>query len=182
MKIGEARQLYVQQQNTLSEQKKVLDKKLKEEGNKMSEEEKGVILELSEQISDAYEKTHKFLEDLSLQSTFMYNAEVSKQQGEACKKATDDTVKCMEIARRIAKGDKVPAYDEKKLLEYNFELYMSAKNAAMLHTEKSKKSHKSLWEEEEEKPQNGTEKIEEKIADSEVSIITPEIVNFEVPE
>ena len=112
----------------------------------------------------------------------MYEVEASKQQGEAAKEAADDMAKCMEIARRISKGDKVPAYDEKKLLEYNFELYLSAKNAAMLNTEKSKKSHKSLWEDEEENSKKETGSIEEKIANSEVTMATPEVVNFEIPE
>ena len=182
MKIRDARQIYVQQQNTLSEQKKILEKKLKEEGNKLTDEERGVILELSNQISEAYDTTHDFLESLSLQSTLMYNAEVSKQQGEATKDAMDDMAKCMEIARRISKGDKVPAYDEKKLLEYSFELYMSAKNAAMLQTEKSKKSHKSLWEEEEENTRTEPENIEEKVANAEAFAPAPEIVNFDIPE
>lgn len=182
MKIRDARQLYVQQQQTLSEQKRILEKKLEEKENKLSDEERGVILELSDQISEAYDMTHDFLESLSLQSTLMYNAEVSKQQGEATKAAMDDMSKCMEIARRISRGDKVPAYDEKKLLEFNFELYMSAKNAAMLHTEKSKKSHKSLWEKEEENTRVETGDIEEKIANTEVSVPAPEVVNFEIPE
>lgn len=52
MKIRDARQLYVQQQQTLSEQKRILEKKLEEKENKLSDEERGVILELSDQISD----------------------------------------------------------------------------------------------------------------------------------
>ena len=103
MKIRDARQLYVQQQQTLSEQKRILEKKLEEKENKLSDEERGVILELSDQISEAYDMTHDFLESLSLQSTLMYNAEVSKQQGEATKAAMDDMSKCMEIARRISR-------------------------------------------------------------------------------
>ncbi|MBQ3513513.1 MAG: hypothetical protein IJA32_06920 [Lachnospiraceae bacterium] len=182
MKIKDARQIYVQQQNTLSEQKRILEKKLEDKENKLSDEERGVILELSNQVSEAYDMTHQFLETLSLQSTLMYEVEASKQQGEAAKEAADDMAKCMEIARRISKGDKVPAYDEKKLLEYNFELYLSAKNAAMLNTEKSKKSHKSLWEDEEENSKKETGSIEEKIANSEVTMATPEVVNFEIPE
>ena len=54
MKIRDARQLYVQQQQTLSEQKRILEKKLEEKENKLSDEERGVILELSDQISEAY--------------------------------------------------------------------------------------------------------------------------------
>ncbi|MBQ4521401.1 MAG: hypothetical protein IJA10_00405 [Lachnospiraceae bacterium] len=182
MKIREARQLYIQQQNTLSEQKRILEKKLEDKESKMSDEERGVILELSNQMEEAYGRNQGVLESLILQENLIHNMEVSKQQGEATKEAVDDMAKCMEIARRISKGDRVPAYDEKKLLEYSFELYMSAKNAAMLHTEKSKESHKSLWEEEEENSGTETASIEEKIANTEVSVAAPEVVNFEIPE
>lgn len=182
MKIKDARQFYVQQQHTLSEQKRILEKKLEDKEQKLSKEERGVILELSEQVSKAYDMTHDFLEQLSLQSMLMRDAEATKQQGEATKAAVDDMAKCMEIARRISKGDKVPAYDEKKLMEYSFELYLASKNTAMLHNEKSKKTHKSLWEEEEESKRQEPGNIEEKIANTEVSIPAPEVVNFEIPE
>lgn len=60
-----------------------------------------------------------------------------------------DMAKLMEIARRIARGDKVPAKDEKKLMEFSPELYQIAKAAAMLHANKKHKKHKSMFDDEE---------------------------------
>ena len=48
------------------------------------------------------------------QHTALFNAEVSKQQGEAMEEYSEDMIKIMEVARRIMKGAKVPASDEKK--------------------------------------------------------------------
>lgn len=62
-----------------------------------------------------------------------------------------ELAKVLTVARRIARGDKVPAKDEKKLMEYNFKLYMMSKNAAMMSTAKKRKKYKSLWKEDEEK-------------------------------
>ena len=45
-------------------------------------------------------------------------------------------------------GDKVPAKDEKKLMEYDPKLYMMAKNAAAMLEMRKRKEHKSLWEDE----------------------------------
>ncbi len=54
----------------------------------------------------------------------------------------------MEVARRIMKGAKVPASDEKKLMEYSMELYMAAKNMAVLNENKKKEEYDSLWDDE----------------------------------
>lgn len=72
------------------------------------------------------------------QHTALFNAEVSKQQGEAMEEYSEDMIKIMEVARRIMKGAKVPASDEKKLMEYSMELYMAAKNMAVLNENKKK--------------------------------------------
>lgn len=62
-----------------------------------------------------------------------------------------DFAKLMEIARRIAKGDKVPASDHKKLLEADAKLYQSAKMQALLAKNKDPKEHEALFEDEEDK-------------------------------
>lgn len=58
--------------------------------------------------------------------------------------------KIMEAARRIGKGAKVPASDEKKLMDYSMEMYLAAKNLAMLNEQKKREKYKSLWEDEDE--------------------------------
>lgn len=60
-----------------------------------------------------------------------------------------ELAKIMETARRIAKGDIVPRYDEQKLMEYNFELYQTVKAAAVLSKHREREIHKSLYEDEE---------------------------------
>ena len=84
--------------------------------------------------------------------------------------------KIMLVARRIMHGDKVPAKDEKKLMEYDPKLYMMAKNAAAMLEMRKRKEHKSLWEDEEEKEQiSATEEANntEAFADG------PEVVDVE---
>lgn len=61
-----------------------------------------------------------------------------------------DVMKILKTAQRIANGDKVPASDEKKVMEYSMELYLASKNAAMLKEQKKRKEDKSLWNDEEE--------------------------------
>jgi len=60
-----------------------------------------------------------------------------------------DLIKLIEIANRISKGDKVPLSDEKKLLEKEPDMYLSAKMAASMRENKRAKSHKALFEDEE---------------------------------
>ncbi len=101
----------------------------KEEVGKATEDKKGVTVEISEKLKEMYEK-----------------------QAESAKKAAEgmeDLAKLMEIARRISKGDHVPPNDEKKLAEYDSDLYQMAKAAAALHAKEKHKKHASLFEEEE---------------------------------
>ena len=71
-----------------------------------------------------------------------------RESGETTQDALVDIGKVMETARRIARGDKVPSRDEKKLIEYSPDLYQMAKSAAMLNARKKHKKHKSLYEDE----------------------------------
>jgi hypothetical protein len=85
------------------------------------------------------------------------NMEAAKQQGEACKKVVEDQAKALETARRIAKGGKVPNTDEKKLMEYNPDLYSMAKMQAMMA--KKHKKYDTLYDEEEDKKNNDQTEI-----------------------
>ena len=100
----------------------------------------------------------------------------SKQQSDAMADQAKEMNKIMLVARRIMHGDKVPAKDEKKLMEYDPKLYMMAKNAAAMLEMRKRKEHKSLWEDEEEKEQiSATEEANntEAFADG------PEVVDVE---
>ena len=85
-------------------------------------------------------------EEQSLLQQYQEQAQASREEVKSFK----DMAKMMEIARRIANGDKVPAKDEQKLMEYNSEMYQAAKAAATLNENKKHKHYKSLFDEEEE--------------------------------
>lgn len=96
----------------------------------VTETKSGVAVEITEALKEMYE-----------------------QQAESAKKAAEgmeDMAKLMEIARRIAKGDHVPPSDEKKLAEYDSDLYQIAKAAAVLHAKEKHKKHDALFDDEEE--------------------------------
>lgn len=184
MKIGEARQIYSaqlrsyqEQKISLAKQKKDLEKKINATPNgKEIYEKEGVALELSyNAVSEKYDEYQSFMEKLMELHTAYVNAEATKQQGESMSEYTQDVAKLMEVARRIANGDRVPAYDEQKLMEFSMELYMSAKNLAVLNENKEKEEFDSLWKEEEEKTEN-PDPFE--AADSkELSLDAPDIVD-----
>ena len=104
------------------------------QAEKSEDEERGVTLEISEEMKDMWQE----------------QLESAKESAKAAGEAFKDLAKLLEIARRISKGDKVPATDEKKLMEFSSDLYQAAKAAAMLHANEKHKKHKSLYEEEEE--------------------------------
>lgn len=170
MKIGEARQLYRGQVEAYQEQKAVLSKRLGDLKSRMevSEEEKerhaaeGVALELSIGALDAkQEEYQEYLNKLSDKYCAYWNAEVTRQQADAAEEYAQDMGKIMEVARRIMKGGTVPASDEKKLMEFSFELYQTAKNIGSIARQKDKEKYDSLWGEEEEKEYGDPEEAAE---------------------
>lgn len=79
-------------------------------------------------------------------------AEVAAQrtQNAAAEKYAKDQAKIMAVFRAMAKGDIVPTSDEKKLMEYNPDLYQSAKMAQSMALQAERRKHKSKWNEREE--------------------------------
>ena len=57
--------------------------------------------------------------------------------------------KAMEIARRLMHGDIVPSSDEKFLMDFDKDMYLSAKSMQVLAQNKNAKKYDSLLEEEE---------------------------------
>ena len=133
----------------------------------LSEEYRKRAQELQEQIDKVKEQIeeHIKLRDQVIElETGIANAESAKQQGEAMKEYGEEVAKCLEIARRIANGDRVPASDEKKLMDFNMDIYKMAKEMAAINMEGKHKEWDSLWGEEEEKeyddPQEASENAE----------------------
>lgn len=170
MKIGEAQKAYRQQLGLLRGQKSDFVKQREENRKKLEEarkksEEQGVTFEFSaaylerekelqekiDELSGQIDKNEKTLDDLIEQETGIFNSMVAEQQGDAMKEYGENMAKCLEIARRISRGDRVPAQDEKKLMDFNMEIYQMAKEMAAMNMEGKHKDWESLWGEEEEK-------------------------------
>ena len=183
MKIGEAQKAYRQQLGFLRGQKRDFVKQQEENRKKLEEarkksEEQGVTFELSDtylerekelqekidELSGQIKNSEKTLDDLIDQEVGIFNSIVAKQQGDAMKEYGEEMAKCLEIARRISRGDHVPAQDEKKLMDFNMDIYKMAKEMAAINMEGKHKEWDSLWGEEEEKeyedPQEASENAE----------------------
>lgn len=183
MKIGEALQKYRGYRQTLVEQTSRLTAQ-REEAQKKAEltgaaedAELAATLELSvRETQEKFDANQEVLDKLVEQQCLLANAESARQQGEAMEDYAVEMSKIMEVARRIASGAKVPYQDEKKLMEYDGDLYQAVKNAAALNKmmDKKQKEYDSLWEDEEKKEENPDPM--ELADDTEVSgIVLPDI-------
>lgn len=153
MKVGEARKIYSEQMHTLQEQRNNLLKQKKEleKKDKTLFADEAATLELSlETVTKKYEENRKYMEHIMEMYTVGFNAEAARQQSDVMEEYAEDLAKIMEVVRRISQGGIVPPKDEQKLMEYSMEMYMAAKNMAMMNELKKKEEYKSLWEEEEE--------------------------------
>ena len=151
MKLGQVRQITSQRLDVLYQQKRELSEILK--GGASSGEGSGCFdrVEISKALTaveEEYRQTQSVSEALSAMDANIQNAEISRQQAEAVAEAAEELMKILEVFRRISKGDRVPAADEQKLLEYSSEMYMAAKNMALMAQNAEGKEHKSLWEDE----------------------------------
>ena len=90
------------------------------------------------------------MEKLMEQWAATANMVSANQQGDAMEEYVEDLGKIMEVARRLMKGDIVPATDEKKLMEYSMEMYQAAKNIGSMVRKKEREEHDSLWDDDEE--------------------------------
>lgn len=112
--------------------------------------------EVLAEIKDENNQTKETMDTLSLSDEakkILADAEAVKdiaQQLETSTKAElgplDDLIKCMQIASRIIKGDKVPQADVNFLIEKNPKMYTSA--VLMKQENKDPKKHESLLEDE----------------------------------
>lgn len=167
MKIGEASRIYSEQLNKLRDKRSELleKKKALEKGEiKMTDEEVAALGKSLDRVDIQYEKASKFMEGFSEQKNLLYNAEASKRTGDAMAEKAENDAKCIEIARRIARGDRVPPKDEQKLLEFSAEMYQVAKNMAIMAKKEKPKEHDSLWEDEDEN--DSPEKTVDEVVDN----------------
>lgn len=168
MKIGEASRLYSAKLSELNEQRKALleKKKALEDGKiEMTDDEVRALGKAIDRVEINRANASKNMEGINAQKTFLQEAENSKRAGEAAAKQAENYSKCIEVARRIARGDKLPLKDEQKLLEFSSKMYQMAKNMAAVAQQSEKvKKHKSLWKDEDENGQ--PEKSVEEVVDN----------------
>lgn len=120
-----------------AEDKEKFDADTKEKANKSEKDAAAIAKEMKKKALEEEEKR---------------KAEEAMEQAEAQKMETKHLGTILTIFRRISRGDKVPAKDEKALMEYDMKLYMAAKNIAQLvKRKKIKKYKKSLIKELEDK-------------------------------
>ena len=159
MKIAEAQPTYyakrkqlVEQIRTLYTQKKTAESRYKVTGD-TSFAEQAASLELSlDATNKAFEENQKVIDSLMEQWVAVNNMEVAKQQGEAMADSAAEIGKIMIVFRRIASGDNVPMYDERKLMEYDEKMYSTAKSMQSLARQlekRERKNYDSLWDDEE---------------------------------
>lgn len=163
MKVGEAlaayrteRKMIVQERRELYKQKESLEKRMNAtEGGRERYADEAATLELSiNSVNQRFEENLKVLDQLTDQEVAVWNAEVARQQADVMEDAAIEMGKIMEVAHRIAKGAIVPASDEKKLLDYSFEMYQAAKSmGALAQMQKKREKYDSLWDDEEEQQQ-----------------------------
>ena len=146
MKLGEAQRVTLKHLDMLFQKKQDLTKLLKDGPFSGASFDRVELSKALSAVEDEYEQTKGVAEKLSTLSTNIQNAEIARQQSEAVAEAAEEILKILEVFRRIVKGDRVPATDEAKLMEYSHEMYMAAKNMALMNQHSEGKKHKSLWE------------------------------------
>ena len=183
MKIGEAQQLYREQIKAYQTQKSAVAKQLEQVRSRMERYPDGqekygseaATLELTlNKLNEKQKEYQDYLSQLAEQYCAYWNAAAAEQQKDAAQKYASDLGKVMEVARRIMKGAIVPASDEKKLMEFSFEMYQTAKNIGSMVQREKREKYKSLWKDEEEKQYDDPQEVAE---NAEAPSVGPEIMD-----
>lgn len=149
MKVGEARGIYSSVLKSYNQQKFKLSKQRNELKERMESTPDGKTLYADEAatldlqynaVAEKQDEYQDYVDQLMEQWESKFNSVAAKQQDEAAKDYSEEMGKIMTVARRIMHGDIVPAQDEKKLMEFDKDLYMMAKNAGMMARWKNAKS------------------------------------------
>lgn len=188
MTVGEARQTYSMQLReynmqkfSLGKQKEALDAKIKstENGSTIYANEAATLELTYNAVSDKQKEYQDYMNQLMEQWSNKFNEVATKQSAEAEAEGFKELGKIMAVVRRMIHGDNVPRGDEKKVAEYDNDLYQMAKNGQMMAQMNKKriKNHKSLWEDEE-KPEEKDDPND--VADAQEAFANgPEVVSVE---
>lgn len=134
--------------------------------------------ELAAGIRKAWDEAAAQNQIIQMRNMLAQSAENSKKQSEALKKGTDDMLKALEIAKRIAKGGRVPPQDEQFLLQYSQTMYMTAKMQAMMAEEHEE--YDSLLEDGEEKTESGGAELDGAVHSVEATVSGGEVADVSV--
>lgn len=185
MKAGEARGIYSSVLKSYNEQKFKLGKKRNElkdrmkstpDGEKLYADEAATLELQYNAVAEKQDEYQAYVDQLMEQWNGKFESVSAKQQAESAKEYGEELGKIMAVAQRIMHGDIVPAQDEKKLMEFDKDLYMMAKNIGMLTKLEKRKKYDSLWDDEEKKEREDPMEAadaEEAFADG------PEVVSVE---
>ena len=155
MRLGEAIPKYQAYRNQLQEQKKNIYQNMKdaqEKADRSGEEEwskKAAELELSYKAAEEeFNKYESVLDRLKEQWVNIANAENDRALADPETGMAATVGKIMTTVARMCAGDKVPILDEKKLMEYDSNMYAKAKEAqaAMATIKEKQKEYDSLWD------------------------------------
>lgn len=172
LKIGEAQQIYRAQVKAYQDQKVSVSKQLQDARKKMevsvSKEDKerysseAATLELTlDKLDEKQSEYQEYLSKLADQYCAYWNATVAEQQADAAKEYGVEMGKILEVARRIMKGAIVPAADERKLMEFDKDLYQAAKSIGAMVRRQKKEKYDSLWGDEEKKEYDDPREVAE---------------------
>lgn len=184
MKVAEARSTYSAQLRSYNEQKFKLAKQKQELDEKIKTTENGSVIYANEAatlelvynaVEEKQNEYQEYMDQLMGQWNAKFNEVASKQQADAAKEYGEEMGKLITVARRIMHGDIVPQSDEKKLMEFDRDLYQMAKNIGALAKMKDKKEYDSLWDEEKKEYEDPMEAANEE----EAFASGPEIVSVE---
>lgn len=187
MTVGEARKTYSVQLRNYNVQKYKLAKQKNELADKIKSTENGAAIYAGEAatleltynaVAQKQEEYQNYMDQLMEQWNMKHDAVATKENVEAEKEGFEDLRKIMEVVRRMTKGDNVPQSDEKKVMEYDKDMYQMAKSAQMIARmrRKDREDHDSLWEDEEERQR---EDPTESADGQEAFMDGPEIVSVE---
>ena len=161
MKVGEARHIYSTQLKEYNIQKNKLAKQREELNEKIKQTENGAIVYANEAasleltynaVAEKQDEYREYMDKLMEQWNLKFNEVATKENVEAEKEGFEDLQKIMKVVQRMTKGDTVPPGDEKKVMDYDKDIYQMAKSAQMLAKMRKKgKEHDSLWEDDKEK-------------------------------
>ncbi|SFA80022.1 hypothetical protein SAMN05216249_102207 [Acetitomaculum ruminis DSM 5522] len=159
MKLGEAipifrdyRKKLVDETRNLVKKRDAAQKNFEITGEQHFADEAASLQLSVEQTDEEFKKNQEILDSLAEQHCLAWNAEVARQVSDPETGYAATLGKILTTVARMCAGDKVPYSDEKKVLEYDSEMYARAKQAQMIMAalKEKQKEYDSLWDDEEE--------------------------------